>query len=231
MNIDHSITNHIAVVPVRAGSKGIPNKNLKLAGGLPLYLHAVQQGIRTVGQVLVTTDIVEICPDTLPAGCRVVRRPSHLASDDALMADVLKHLIETEGLGKSTIVLLQATSPLREDTDIFAAVTLHAEGRHDMVMSVVRRDSGVLKYGSLVGPNFVALSNPAFCFQNRQLLPPVYGPNGAVYVFSAAQFIEAGGFPSARIAAVEMPKERSLDIDTESDLQRVHEIMVARGAV
>jgi N-acylneuraminate cytidylyltransferase len=116
---------------------------------------------------------------------------------------------------------------LREDADIESAVALHANGAYDIVMSVVARDRGVLKYGTLNGNHFVAMRDPAYCFENRQALPEVYGPNGAVYVFSAARFMESEGFPTARIGVVEMPANRSTDIDTAEDFRRVEDFMVA----
>jgi len=218
----------VAVVPVRAGSRGVAGKNIRLLAGQPLYLHAVHQGLRIVSRVLVSTDIPQIRQSDLPEGSILCPRPVELAADDTPMAAVIAHLIATQKLDAATLVLLQATSPLRSDDDVRRAVKLHGEGRHDMVMSVTPRDRGVLKYGTLDNGDFVALREPRFCFQNRQALPPVHGPNGAVFVFGAAAFVAADGFPSRRIGAVEMPSERSHDIDTEQDFNRVAELFAAR---
>tara|TARA_R110000824_G_C15232528_1_gene678830 strand:+ start:7312 stop:8043 length:732 start_codon:yes stop_codon:yes gene_type:complete len=217
--------NLVAVVPVRAGSKGLLGKNLRPLAGKPLYLHAVHQGLRIAGRVVITTDIQEIQQANLPAGCEVCPRPPALAGDDSPMAPVISHLIEAMGLQDSTLVLLQATTPLRADSDIKAAISLHDEQRHELVMSVVARDRGVLKYGLLKGDDFNAMRDPAFCFANRQDLPPVYAPNGAVYVFKAASFITASGFPTEHIGAIEMPDQRSIDIDSEKDFNVAQKAM------
>lgn len=221
----------IAVVPARAGSKGLVGKNIRLLDGTPLYLHAVRQGQRTVGRVLLSTDIAEITQAGLPEGCTLCPRPAHLATDDTPMAPVIANLIETHALQDHILVLLQSTSPLRSDEDIASAIALFAAGQHDLVMSVVERDRGVLKYGTLHDGQFTAMRNPKHCFTNRQSLPPVHGPNGAVYVFSAARFIAAGGFPSRRIGAIEMPVERSLDIDTIEDFRLAEARMIANRAM
>jgi N-acylneuraminate cytidylyltransferase len=217
---------YLAIVPVRAGSKGLKGKNMRPLDGLPLYLHAVHQGLRTAGHVLISTDITEINQSNLPIGCTLCPRAAELASDDVPMASVITHLIKTHSLQGYTLVLLQATSPLREDADIESAMNLHAGGVFDIVMSVVARDQGVLKYGTLNGNQFVAMRDPTYCFQNRQSLPNVYGPNGAVYVFSAESFMQKEDFPTARIGVVEMPAMRSIDIDTAEDFRYVEELKV-----
>ena len=107
------------------------------------------------------------------------------------MAPVLVHALQQAGV-QGTVVLLQATSPLRTPADIRAAVDLFATGAHGLVMSVTEADRGVLKWGRLEGSRFVPLSSPEHCFANRQSLPPVVRPNGAVYVFDAARLIATG---------------------------------------
>lgn len=216
----------VAVVPIRAGSKGLPGKNIRPLAGMPLYMHAVRQGLRTAGRVLLTTDIAEIRQDDLPDNCILCPRPTGLAADDTPIASVITHLIESQKLLDQNILLLQATSPLRTDADVRTAIALFEQSRHDLVMSVVERDRGVLKYGMMDGDRFTGLRDTAYGFQNRQSLPPVYGPNGAVYVFSAARFMATGGFPSERVGAFEMPANRSFDIDNEADFQSVEGRMI-----
>lgn len=213
--------NLVAVVPVRAGSKGLPGKNTLPLAGLPLYQHAVRQGVRTVGRVLLSTDIDEISDSNTMEGCRLIRRPAALGTDDTPMEEVIRHLIESESLWGCTLVLLQATTPLRSDDDITAALALYWTGEYDLVMSVVECEREVLKYGTIEGNHFTAMRDSSFCFQNRQQLPPVFGPNGAVYVFSADKFMASGGFPTRRIGAVKMPPERSMDIDTAEDVESI----------
>jgi N-acylneuraminate cytidylyltransferase len=68
---------------------------------------------------------------------------------------------------------------------------------------------------------FTPVSDPGYCFTNRQSLPEIVKPNGAVYVFSPEEFCAVGGFPTTRIGAIEMSAYHSIDIDTEEDLQAV----------
>ena len=214
----------VVVVPVRGGSKGLPGKNLRALAGVPLWERAVAQGRQVGAEVLVTTDITDILSrDSMP-GLTLLDRPAELARDDTPMAPVLLHaLAHIEG--QARIVLLQATSPLRSVDDIRAAVALHESGAFDLVKTVTPTDPGVLKYGRMDGDRFVPLADPAFCFSNRQSLPPVMRPNGAAYVFDKDWFLANGGFVTDRIGAVVMPEDRAQDIDTAEDFARAEAIL------
>ena len=202
----------LAIVPVRAGSKGLVGKNLMPLAGVPLWQRAAEQGARMADQVIVTTDAADILAATPADRVTHLRRPTELARDDTPMAPVLLHAL-ADVAPETRVLLLQATSPLRSDADIGAAFARFDEGGWSMVMSVTEADRGVLKWGRVEEGRFLPLGRPGDCFANRQSLPPVLRPNGAVYVFTAGAFREAGGFPSDRIGVVEMPDDRSLDID------------------
>jgi N-acylneuraminate cytidylyltransferase len=140
------------------------------------------------------------------------------------MDPVVLHALE-QIKGAARIVLLQATSPLRTTTDIEECITLHDSGRFDLVKTVTPTDAGILKYGTMRDDQFVPVSDPAFCFTNRQQLPQVMKPNGAVYVFDRDWFVANGGFATDKIGAVVMPAERSFDIDSEDDFRRVEAML------
>jgi len=217
----------VAIVPARAGSKGFPGKNMQLFEGMPLYLRAALQGVRIAGRALISTDIDDVLQIEPPAGVNLSRRPDELAADTTPMEEVVKYVIEKESLYDFTLVLLQATSPLRRDADIYNALELFNNSDHDLVMSVVQKERGVLKCGTLNNGCFVAVRDPSYCFRNRQQLPEVYAPNGAIYVFSAKAFLDAEGFPVSSIGAVPMALEHSLDIDSKEDYEAA--VKVAQG--
>jgi len=188
--------------------------------GKPLYRHAVDQALQAGAQrVVITTDIPEVLWAELPTQVTLVERPPELAGDTVPMAPVLQHALHTADC-HGTVVLLQATSPLRLRSDIDAALAVFAGGYFELVMSVTSADRGVLKWGTLRGNRFQPLSDPAHCFANRQSLPPVVRPNGALYVLNAERFVASGSFVSERIGVVEMPVERSQDIDSLDDFER-----------
>lgn len=209
----------IGVVPARAGSKGLPGKNLALLSGKPLYGHAIDAGLDAgLDEVVVSTDIPEILSAPARAGMRVVRRPVALAQDDTPMAAVLMDLLTREVSGDAIIVLLQPTSPLRRATHIRETLNRYMLGDASLAMTVVRADNGALKSGLIQDGFLRALRRNEDLFTNRQALPPLYRPNGAVYVFSASSFRTLGGFPAHAIATVEMSADDSADIDTAQDL-------------
>lgn len=211
--------NSVAFVPIRDGSKGFPGKNVRLFAGLPLYEHAVRQGLRCCGGCVISTDIESVLNMPVGDGRVLHRRPAMLASDAAVMDAVIADSITSLSLQGRTIVLLQATSPLRGDEHVRAAIELHRSGAFELVLSVVLGDRSILKAGTIVGDRFAPISRPEYCFTNRQSLPEVYRPNGAVYVFSADWFLTNGGLAAASIGALVMPLEQSQDIDTEADFR------------
>lgn len=219
----------VAIIPARAGSKGLADKNLRLLGGKPLYRHALDQALAAGARdCVLSTDIGELLDADHGAGVRAIARPPALAGDGAPMDPVIAHALEqVEGAARA--VLLQPTSPLRHPDDIRAAVALHATGRFDLVMSVSPAPSQILKYGFVQEGRFEPIRRAEFCFMNRQDLPPLHRPNGAVYVFDADWFRGRGRLATDSIGAVEMPQERAIDIDHAADLARAEAILSQSG--
>jgi N-acylneuraminate cytidylyltransferase len=140
------------------------------------------------------------------------------------MAELMFELIRRYQLHESTIVLLQPTSPLRRDEDISKCIKTFKNNTFDLVFTVSSQDRAVLKSGFVRGNKFIPIAEPDFTFMNRQDLPKLFRPNGAVYVFNGGWFEKNNGFTSSNVGVVEMPKENSLDIDNQEDFDRVAQI-------
>lgn len=203
----------IAIVPLRAGSKGLPNKNIMEFNGQPLYMRTIHQALRITNKVLISTDIEEIINRKPPKGCLVDKRPKNLAKDDVKMSSVLSYMIKKHNLNDKIILLLQATSPLRSDQDILSTIELFKTKKYDLVFTVKEQKREVLKYGIIINNSYCSLSNSKFLFENRQSLPMVYGHNGAVYIFGAPEFLKNNDFPNNNIGSILMSSKRSIDID------------------
>lgn len=221
----------IGFVPARAGSQGLPGKNIRLLGGKPLYYHSVDQAIEAgLDPIYISTDIAEILGAVHPSQVALARRPHELATSTADMASVISDFLSTTFQASETVVLLQPTSPLRTARHIQKAVSLFETGRFTLVMSVCRTESVFLKYGSLDDGRFVPVAKPEYCFANRQSLPEMYRPNGAIYVFDADRFRREGKFPMHDIGALEMTLDESVDIDANADLARCEQLLTAMDA-
>ncbi len=215
--------NCVAIVPCRAGSKGLPDKNFLILGSEKLYKIALDQALRCVSEVIISSD-KNLEKELACYSVEQHRRSPELSTDHSTMAELMFELIRRYELHESTIVLLQPTSPLRRDEDISKCINTFKNNTFDLVFTVSSQDRAVLKSGFVRGNKFVPIVEPDFTFMNRQDLPELFRPNGAVYVFNGGWFVENNGFTSNNVGVVEMPKENSLDIDNREDFDRVAQI-------
>lgn len=113
----------IAVIPARAGSKRLPNKNIRLLAGKPLVFYAINEARKSqfISEVYVSTENEEIATISENCGAKVVSRPMELANDEATTDSVLKHFIEYLNFD-GNVVLLQPDNPLRIVDDIDGAL-------------------------------------------------------------------------------------------------------------
>lgn len=222
----------VAVIPARAGSVGLKSKNTRLLAGLPLYEHTLRAALAAgLDEIHISTDIGNILQRRFAPPVRVWRRDEALAGPETPMAGVVQRHIEEAGLRDELVILLQPTSPLRTAAHIIAALDAYEASDCSLLMSVVEVDAKVLKYGYLEDGMFRPFENARFLYANRQSLPRAARPNGAIYIFRAADFTAVGGFPSERIAAFSMSEAQSLDVDTDADLIACEQALTSmRGA-
>lgn len=215
----------IATICARGGSKGLPGKNIRPFAGKPLIAHTIEQALACpdIDQVYVSTDDADIAAAARAAGATVpYPRPAELATDEAGKLPVIEHLagwLEARGEPVRRIVDLQPTSPLRDSSDIAAALATRPDAQ--LVVSVC--EAGDNPYFNLVEPDargFVRLSKGDGAAR-RQEVPPVYALNGSIYVWQRAALAHAAvhGMWSVDIAAYVMPRWKSADIDTLEDFE------------
>jgi N-acylneuraminate cytidylyltransferase len=211
----------LALITARGGSKGLPGKNIRLAGGRPLIHYTIDaaRGARTVDRVVLSSDDDAIIAAARAAGCEVpFRRPAHLATDEATSIDVVLHALDALP-SHDLVVLLQPTSPLRTGADIDAACArLAACDAPSCVSVTLAEHSPYWMYALDAGHRLQPLLRAAQATR-RQDLPPAWRLNGAVYVARTAWLRRTRAFVGAGSVALEMPAARSLDIDTLDDFE------------
>src|ERR1700757_4627412 len=128
----------IAVIPARGGSKSIPGKNIRPLCGKPLIVWSIEvaQQVSEIDRIIVSTDDSQISLISRKHGAEVYARPPHLATDDALVIDALKDLLQTlqaEQEKAGWIILLEPTCPLRTAADIRECLRRLSQGGFDLV--------------------------------------------------------------------------------------------------
>lgn len=227
----------VAVIPARGGSKGVPRKNLRRIGGIPLIQRAVRAATAAdqVDLVVVSTDDDEIAELSTAAGARVIRRPAEISGDTASSESAVLHALdalEDEGEKVAVVVFIQATSPFISGERIDIAVDDVRSGRYDSMFSAHetygflwrRGDSGGGDSGGSDdgndggGPTAEAINHDAAHRPRRQDREPHYLETGAFYVFQADGFRRAGHRFFGRIGIVEVPERTAIEIDDEQQL-------------
>lgn len=212
----------LALITARGGSKGLPGKNIRPAGGKPLLAWTVEaaRGSRYCDRVVISTDDEAIAEAALAHGCEVpFMRPAQLATDTSSSMDVVMHALQALP-GFDLLLLLQPTSPLRTSADIDAACELLLAQQAPACVSVTpARESPYWMYS--VGPDQAlkpVVELPAG-ITRRQDLPLAYSLNGGVYLARTTWLQESRSFVTPQTVALVMPANRSLDIDTLEDFE------------
>lgn len=225
----------LAIIPARAGSKGVPGKNIKELNGLPLIAYTILSAIKAerIGKLVVSTDSSRISEIAGQFGAEVpFLRPAQLASDTASGIDVVLHAIEffeSKDVFYDDVMLLQPTSPFRSTADINQAIELYYSRECDSVISICE---------SKVHPNLMRIIDPGGFLQDftqiedrhlrRQDMSGAYQLNGAIYITSVANMKRKKSFYGDKVVPYIMDIERSIDIDTELDFKIAEYIMKNR---
>lgn len=221
----------IAVIPARGGSKSIPGKNIRELGGKPLLAWSIEvaQRVKEIDRVIVSTDDARIREVALAHGAEVYTRPSHLATDDALVIDAIKDLYKTllaEGESSEWMILLEPTCPLRTVEDIENCLRLIEQRGYDSVATFKDAELNPHRAWRMIEDQPEVFISGAIPWLPRQKLPKAYQLNGAVYVFRASLVAEQErALLVGRMGAVLMPRERSQDIDEKIDFMIVEALL------
>ena len=215
----------VAIIPARGGSKRLPRKNVIDFFGRPIIAYTIDAAIESgcFESVVVSTEDDEIAAVACRFGAAVDRRAPVLATDTATVVDVCLDFLDREaaaGREWTLMACLYATAPLRNAKDIRDTMALLQSGHCGFAMAVTAYD--VPPHQALqFGANAVLTPMWPNLIQRRASdLPPLRVDNGSTYVAEVSEFRRYRSFYGPRLCGYEMPRQRSIDIDTQDDFDR-----------
>lgn len=210
----------LAIIPARGGSKRLPRKNVLDLCGKPLIAYTIEAALKSkyIDKVIVSSDDEEILNISSNFGADIIKRPIDLANDTATTFDTIKHTIDNFEK-YDYIVLLQPTSPLRNEKHIDEAIQLLEEKNADSIISVCEMDHSPLWSNTL--PKDGNMSNflkDEILNKRSQDLEKYYRLNGAIYICKTSKLLEEKSFIlKKKIFAYIMDRKNSIDIDEKVD--------------
>ena len=202
----------LAVIPARAGSKGIPNKNLRLINNHPLIYYAINnaKSSKYITDIVVSTDSPVVEAIAIQMGVNVRLRRPELSGDsvtlDAVIYDAAKNYTA------DYVISMQPTSP-----------TLTPQTLDNAIEYALRHDTDTL-ISAINKPHLAWLKDgdrklPAYRERlNRQYLPPYYMETGAFFISKGSVVTPFSRF-GAKCDIYEIPENEAIDIDTFGDLK------------
>jgi len=213
--------NHVALIPARAGSKSIINKNLQRLGSHTIVDRAISsaKSFGKFSKIILSTDIQCLVDQYLGSSEVILRpRPEALCTDDALMRDVLLDAIDALKLpADAWIWILQPTSPFRKQSDyhhIEELLSLRGTGSVISVKPVGAHHPNrcySIKMRSLYP---IGYTN----FKNKQDLDLIYTRSGNYYVVQCGRFKKQKDFYLKKCRPFVVSEKDGINIDNEMDL-------------
>jgi CMP-N,N'-diacetyllegionaminic acid synthase len=216
----------LIIVPARGGSKGLPRKNARTLGDIPLLswtAEAVKRSGLSEATCILSTDDEGIADVGRKIGLDVpFIRPSELAGDEATAEAVVLHALDwmaqKTGAMAELVMLLQPTSPFRSPEVLSQAVKMMEDPTVDGIIGVkpIYRSLSTLFYADK-NMNLSPLDEGGGLKARRQEVDPIYTPNGALYLIRSEKLREAKSFFLGKFRGIEIDQIASIDIDDAFD--------------
>ena len=209
----------LAFIPARGGSKGIPNKNIKLFNGKPLIEWTIESALKSklIHKVIVSSDSKKILSLSKNFGADVILRPKNISGDRSTTESAINHCIKNLEDSFDVIVLLSPTSPIRRKEDIDNAIKQFKLKKLDSCFSASRsNDFLIWKYNKKI-KKFKSIN---YDFKNRgirQNRELNYVENGSIYVFRRDLIKYKNNRIAGKIGMYLMNFWQSFEIDEKND--------------
>lgn len=213
----------VALIPARGGSKRLPRKNIADFLGRPIIAYTIDAARESgcFSRVTVSTDDDEIADIAQRYGAEIARRRPELATDGATLVDVCLDFLDSEkaaGRDWRYLGCLYATAPLRNADDVRATMGLLEADRCSFTMAVTAYDHYAHQAVALGKDGALTPMWPELIERRGSDLPPLRAGNGSTYGVEVAAFRRHKAFYGPGLRGHDMPRERSIDIDTQTDL-------------
>ncbi len=228
----------LGLIPARAGSKGIPQKNLREVAGRPLLSWAIKSATdsQLLDRIVVSTEDDLIADRAVSMGAEVpFRRPVQLAADTTPMLDVVLHALDelaNQSYVPDAIAVLQPTSPLRRPQHIRTAIELLQDS--DAVCSVIqlRRELSPYAVMRLDSRGYLRFFIPeGINYARRQDLPLAYRRDGTIYLTRRSVVVEKRSLYGDSCIPLVLEEAESVTVDEPEDLIKADQRLRAREAV
>lgn len=230
----------LCIIPARAGSKGLPDKNVRLLEGKPLLTWpiAAALGSSHVDRVIISTDNQEYADIAVAAGADApFLRPIELASDHSPSIDFILHAIDRlaqSGDHYDWLLLLEPTSPLTETGDVDAAIAMlaAADGLAESIVGVTAMESQHPAYSVTrdADGRIAPLQGQRFAdLPRRQDLSPVFNLDGSLYLSTVAALRRERSFCHDRTLGYVTSQEKALEVDSLTDFICIEALLAYRN--
>lgn len=214
--------NPICLIPARSGSKGLKDKNMLYLDGKPMLFHTIEAALKSGcfkrEDIFVSTDSALYCEICETLGVRILHRAESLATDQTTTFEVNKDFLQSFD-DKQVFVLLQPTSPLRNERNIREAMALFLQTNCENVVSFTKTEKSPYFFSSLDSEGFakdICGIDRGYRRQNQQAF---YYPNGGIFISTKGVYLKNESYFTPKTKAYIMDKETSLDIDDKIDFK------------
>lgn len=223
----------LGLIPARGGSKGVPKKNIKLLGKLPLMEYTINSAKESkfLTQIVVSTEDTEIAIAAEVAGFKPpFVRPIEFALDTSTSLEVVQHAIayfESQNVFFDAVCLLQPTTPFREKGFLDKAIEKFIASKADSLVSVLEiphefnphwafeeSKDGLLK---------IATGDKQI-ISRRQDLPKAFHRDGSVYI-TKTEVIKNGSLYGNTVAYIKNNPQLHVNIDTMKDWETAEKLL------
>jgi CMP-N-acetylneuraminic acid synthetase len=214
----------IAIIPARAGSKGLPGKNTALIEGKSLVQLAIESAlsIPEITRVVVTSDDVSVQKIASDSGAEVVVRPAELAQDHSSIESAILHALAELNLDPTStdvLTVIQPTSPMRDKQLLATSISNFIKnGSQGSLFGVVEVEHHPAKMLVVNGEFVVPFTKVEDLSAPRQQLDRVVRQSGSIYITNLQQFLSLGTLFINPVGWVAVSGAEAIDIDTAQDL-------------